>query len=84
VADTGIGLPDESRELVFERFRQLDPSITRRYGGTGLGLAIAKGLVTMQGGQMGVDSTVGLGSTFWFTVPAFVPAKRGGLGTPSV
>jgi signal transduction histidine kinase len=71
VMDTGIGMPEDSRELVFERFKQLDPTTTRRFGGTGLGLAIAKGLVTMQGGQMGVDSTLGQGSTFWFTVPAF-------------
>jgi signal transduction histidine kinase len=77
VADTGIGLPDGSRELVFERFRQLDPSTTRRFGGTGLGLAIAKGLVNMQGGEMGVDSTPGLGSTFWFTVPAYVAPATG-------
>ena len=83
VADTGIGLPDGSREIVFERFRQLDPSTTRRFGGTGLGLSIAKGLVTMQGGEMGVDSTLGLGSTFWFTVPAYPPAERGRSGTPS-
>jgi signal transduction histidine kinase len=72
VADTGIGLPDDSREIVFERFKQLDTSTTRQYGGTGLGLAIAKGLVIMQGGEMGVYSTLGLGSTFWFTVPAHV------------
>ena len=71
VMDTGIGMPDDSRGLVFERFKQLDPTTTRRFGGTGLGLAIAKGLVTMQGGQMGVHSTLGQGSTFWFTVPAF-------------
>jgi signal transduction histidine kinase len=71
VMDTGIGMPDDSRELVFERFKQLDPTTTRRFGGTGLGLAIAKGLVTMQGGEMGVDSTLGQGSTFWFTVPAY-------------
>jgi signal transduction histidine kinase len=76
VSDTGIGLPDNSRDLVFERFRQLDPTITRRFGGTGLGLAIAKGLVTMQGGEMGVDSRLGLGSTFWFTVPAYTPGVR--------
>jgi signal transduction histidine kinase len=78
VADTGIGLPDDSRELVFERFRQLDPSTTRRFGGTGLGLAIARGLVIMQGGTMGVDSTLGVGSTFWFTVPAYVPQGKAG------
>jgi signal transduction histidine kinase len=82
VADTGIGLPEDSRDLVFERFRQLDPSITRRFGGTGLGLAIAKGLVVMQGGEMGVDSTLGLGSTFWFTVPAYVHAGRGRSSNP--
>jgi signal transduction histidine kinase len=76
VTDTGIGLPDDSRDLVFERFRQLDPTITRRFGGTGLGLSIAKGLVTMQGGEMGVDSRLGLGSTFWFTVPAYAPEVR--------
>ncbi len=71
VMDTGIGMPDDSRDVVFERFKQLDPTTTRRFGGTGLGLSIAKGLVAMQGGQMGVDSTLGRGSTFWFTVPAY-------------
>jgi len=82
VMDTGIGMPDDSKEVVFERFKQLDQSTTRRFGVTGLGLAIAKGLVTMQGGEMGVDSTVGRGSTFWFTVPAYAPAKRVKLPTP--
>jgi signal transduction histidine kinase len=71
VMDTGIGMPDDSRDVVFERFKQLDPTTTRRFGGTGLGLSIAKGLVAIQGGQMGVDSTLGQGSTFWFTVPAY-------------
>jgi signal transduction histidine kinase len=82
VMDTGIGMPEDSRELVFERFKQLDPSITRRFGGTGLGLSIAKGLVTMQGGDMGVDSTVGRGSTFWFTVPAYAPPEQRSSGKP--
>ncbi|MEA2644536.1 MAG: hypothetical protein QOG08_1562 [Chloroflexota bacterium] len=71
VMDTGIGMPDDARDVVFERFKQLDPTTTRRFGGTGLGLSIAKGLVAIQGGQMGVDSTLGQGSTFWFTVPAY-------------
>jgi len=75
VADTGIGLPDDSREIVFERFKQLETGTTRRFGGTGLGLAIAKGLVVMQGGEMGVYSTLGLGSTFWFTVPAPIASE---------
>lgn len=73
VCDTGIGLPRGSGELVFERFRQLDPGTTRRFGGAGLGLTIARGLVRMQGGEMGVESEAGQGSTFWFTVPAFPP-----------
>jgi signal transduction histidine kinase len=76
VMDTGIGMSGDSREVIFERFKQLDPSTTRRFGGTGLGLSIAKGLVTMHGGEMGVDSTVGQGSTFWFTVPAYAHNER--------
>jgi signal transduction histidine kinase len=71
VMDTGIGMPADSRDVVFERFKQLDPTTTRRFGGTGLGLSIAKGLVAMQGGEIGVDSVLGQGSTFWFTVPAY-------------
>src|SRR5258707_8456024 len=71
VMDTGIGMPEDSREVVFERFKQLDATTTRRFGGTGLGLSIAKGLVAIQGGDIGVDSTLGQGSTFWFTVPAY-------------
>ncbi|GLS30404.1 Signal transduction histidine kinase [Mesorhizobium albiziae] len=69
VEDTGIGIPAEKLQSVFEKFAQVDGSSTRRHEGTGLGLAIGARLIDMMGGNIGVESELGRGSVFWFTVP---------------
>jgi|GEM_PF-324928 len=68
VKDTGIGIPDDKKSLLFKKFSQVDTSTTRNYGGTGLGLAISRQLVEMMGGSMGVESEENKGSEFWFIV----------------
>jgi PAS domain S-box-containing protein len=70
VRDTGEGVCEDARERLFQRFSQVDGSVSRRHGGSGLGLAICKSLVELMGGSLGFESEVGRGSTFWFSVPA--------------
>ncbi len=68
VRDTGVGIAPEAQKRIFESFSQADQSTTRRFGGTGLGTTIAKQLVELMGGRIGLESAVGLGSTFWFEI----------------
>jgi two-component system sensor histidine kinase RpfC len=78
VRDTGIGIPHEAQHRIFESFTQADQTTNRRFGGTGLGTTIAKQLVELMGGRIGVESSVGLGSTFWFEIEAEKQPERSG------
>ncbi len=80
VRDTGVGIPPEAQQRIFDSFTQADQSTTRRFGGTGLGTTIAKQLVELMGGKIGLESAVGLGSTFWFEIALDKQAERAGAG----
>jgi signal transduction histidine kinase len=75
VSDTGIGIPADQIENIFEEFRQADATVSRDFGGTGLGLSITRKLVELHGGRIWVESEPGKGSTFFFSIPVRVPRE---------
>ncbi|CAB9521158.1 respiration control sensor protein ArcB [Seminavis robusta] len=76
VSDTGIGISEEHKKIVFQKYQQANATIARNYGGTGLGLSISYSLVQMMGGTMGVESELGKGTSFWFVLPAVMPTEK--------
>ncbi|MBP7998931.1 MAG: PAS domain S-box protein [Chloroflexi bacterium] len=81
VQDSGIGIRPEDVSIVFERFRQIDGSLTRQAGGTGLGMPITKELVELHGGRIWLESQIGEGTTFWFTIPMYHQVRKRETGT---
>lgn len=82
--DTRIGIPPDKQQILFTSFTQVDASTTRKYGGTGLGLTISKKLVELMGGEIGLESKEGVGSTFWFTLPFRRQDQAAPIGIPQV
>jgi two-component system, sensor histidine kinase ChiS len=76
VEDTGIGIKQENIPIVFEQFRQIDGNLNRSAGGTGLGMPITKKLIELHGGEIWVESVLGQGTTFWFTIPIHQTPRR--------
>lgn len=82
IADTGIGISKEQLGKIWDRFYQIDSTSTRRFAGTGLGLAIVKRIIEAHGGEITVESTVGQGTTFCFTLPIYVAAEVPATAAP--